>query len=358
MQQILDDANVVAQRDPQGALGFAAKQPEQLKYDFGIAGQKPFDREVKNVVFAGMGGSSLTAELAKTWPAVSVPFIVSKTYTLPDFVGPDTLVICASASGNTEETLESLSHAQEKGAMIAIVAHGGKLVERAKEGNYLLAQLPEVPQPRYGVFFDYRALVEILVAAGVAKQECITELEALVEPLEKATSNWVPSVPTEQNYAKQIADQLTGKTLIVYGGTLTYPAAYKWKIDANENAKNTAWCNAIPEFNHNEFIGWSSHPVEKPFAVVDLISSFEHPRILKRFELIDRMLSGLRPKAINIQLQGDSVVEQLLYAILLGDFATLYLALLNGVNPTPVDLVEKFKKELGAYDYRSESANL
>ncbi len=355
MQYILDDANVVTQRDPQGALGFAANQPEQLKYDFGIAEQKPFERTVQNIVFAGMGGSSLTAELAHTWPEISVPFVVSKTYTLPSFVGPDTLVIVASASGNTEEALESLVHAEQQGAMIAVVAHGGKLVERARAGKHLLAQLPEVPQPRYGVFYDYRALVEILIAAGVSSPDNIATLESLVEPLQQATRNWVPSVPTEQNDAKHIADQLAGKTLIVYGGPLTYPAAYKWKIDANENAKNTAWCGALPEFNHNEFIGWSSHPIEKPFGVVDLISSFEHPRVLERFELIDRMLSGLRPKAINIQLQGESVVEQLLYAVLLGDFVTLYLALLNGVNPTPVDLVEKFKKELGPYDPETTS---
>jgi len=355
MTHILDDPSIVAQRDPQSALKFAAGQPAQLKYDFGIATQKPFDKPIHNVVFAGMGGSSLVAEFAKTWPAISVPFVVSKTYTLPDFVDEDTLVIAASASGNTEETLESLTHAEKAGAQIAVISHGGKLVDRAKAAGYLLAQLPEVPQPRYGVFYDFRALVEILVAAGLSSPESITTLEKMVEPLEKVLGNWVPSVPAEQNYAKQIADKLVGKTLIVYGGTLMYPAAYKWKIDANENAKNTAWCNALPEFNHNEFIGWSSHPVEKPFAVVDLISSFEHPRIQKRFELIDRMLSGLRPKAINIQLEGDSALEHLLHAVLLGDFATLYLALLNGVNPTPVDLVEKFKKELGPYDSTSAS---
>lgn len=352
MRYILDDANVIRQRDPQGALGFAAGQPEQLKHDFGIASKKPFDRPIYNIVFAGMGGSSLVAEFARTWPTLSEPFEVVKGYNLPDYVDHDTLVIVASASGNTEETLEALTHAEEKGAQIAVIAHGGKLAERAKAANYPLAQLPQVPQPRYGVFFDYRALVEILVAAGVAKPESIAELEALVEPLEQAVRNWLPSVPDEQNDAKQIADQMVGKTPIIYGGPLTYPAAYKWKIDINENAKNTAWCNALPEFNHNEFIGWSSHPVEKPFAVVDLISSFEHPRILKRFELIDRMLSGMRPKAINVHLEGDSVVEQLLYAVLLGDFATLYLALLNGVNPVPVDLVEKFKKELGPYEYQ------
>jgi glucose/mannose-6-phosphate isomerase len=196
-------------------------------------------------------------------------------------------------------------------------------------------------------------LVEVLVAAGLVEKAKIDEIAALAEPLEKAISNWVQSVPAEQNYAKQLADQMVGKTPIIYGGPLMYPAAYKWKISANENAKNTAWSNSLPEFNHNEFIGWSSHPTEKPFAVVDLISSFEHPRILERFELIDRMLSGMRPKAINVQLEGGSALEHLLYAVLLGDFATLYMALLNGVNPTPVDLVEKFKKELGPYEPKS-----
>jgi glucose/mannose-6-phosphate isomerase len=355
MTHILDDANVVAQRDPQGALGFAAKQPEQLAHDFGIADQKPFGREIKNVVFAGMGGSSLVAELAKTWPELAVPFLVSKTYTLPNFVDENTLVIAASASGNTEETLEALLHAEEKGAQIAVISHGGKLTERAKAAGHFFVQRPEVPQPRYGVFYDYRALVEVLVAAGLADKAKIDEIAALVEPLEKAITNWVQSVPAEQNYAKQIADQMVGKTPIIYGGPLMYPAAYKWKISVNENAKNTAWSNFLPEFNHNEFIGWSSHPTEKPFAVVDLISSFEHPRILERFELIDRMLSGMRPKAINVQLEGKSALEHMLYAVLLGDFATLYMALLNGVNPTPVDLVEKFKKELGPYEPKSPS---
>lgn len=349
MTHILDDANVVTQRDPAGALTFASGQPEQLRHDFGISSTKPFGN-VKNVVFAGMGGSSLVAEFAKTWPHVSVPFVVSKTYDLPVFIDSETLVICASASGNTEETLESLARAEKAGAQIAVISHGGKLAAHATEKGYVLAQLPEVPQPRYGVFYDFRALVEILVAAGVAEQSVIAELESLVEPLTNATRSWVQSVPHEQNQAKQIADQLVGKTLIAYAGPLMYPAAYKWKIDANENAKNTAWCNALPEFNHNEFIGWSSHPIEKPFAVVDLVSSFEHPRVLKRFELIDRMLSGMRPKAIEIQLQGDSALEHLLYGVLLGDFATLYWAVLNGVNPTPVELVEKFKKELGPYD--------
>lgn len=341
---VLDDQQYIAQHDPQDALGFAEKQPEQLTYNFELS-QTQFSNPVQQVVFAGMGGSSLIAEFVRTWPDLAVPFVVAKEYNLPTFVNQNTLVICGSYSGNTEETLAALDEAEAKGAMIAIIAHGGKLVERAKSGNYPLALLPECPQPRTSVFYAYRALAELLVAAKVTDAS-VEELEQLVEPLEAATKTWRADVPEAANYAKQLAEQLVGKTPIIYGGPLTFGAAYKWKIGTNENAKNTAWCNMLPEFNHNEFIGWSSHPIEKPFAVIDLVSSFEHPRVLKRFEVTDRLLSGKRPKAITVEAQGKTVLEHLLYLVLLGDFATTYLALLNGVNPTPVDLVEKFKKEL------------
>jgi glucose/mannose-6-phosphate isomerase len=132
----------------------------------------------------------------------------------------------------------------------------------------------------------------------------------------------------------------------VYSGPRMYPAANKWKICMNENAKNVAWCNFLPEFNHNEFIGWSSHPVDKPYAVVELRSNLEHPRTQKRFEVTNRLLSGKRPAAEVVEVQGETLIQQLLWAASYGDYVSLYVALLNGVNPTPVDLVETFKKAL------------
>lgn len=344
---MLDDLNVIKQHDPQDALGFAAAQPEQLAHDFGVASKAEFIQPIKNVVFAGMGGSALVAEFVPAWPRLRVPYVICKTYTLPDFVDSNTLVICGSYSGNTEETLEALEDARQKQAQIAVIAHGGKLLDLARQYQLVSAELPACPQPRTGVFYAYRALIEIFVAAKLVPPSRIEQLESLVAPLKTQTSQWLPAVPEAQNYAKQIAQDMAGKTPIIYGGPLTYPAAYKWKISANENAKSTAWCNFFPELNHNEFIGWSSHPVEKPFACINLVSSFEHPRVLKRFEVTEKLLSGKKPAAIKVDAKGRSVLEHLLYLVLLGDFATTYLAILNGVNPTPVELVEKFKKELG-----------
>jgi glucose/mannose-6-phosphate isomerase len=132
----------------------------------------------------------------------------------------------------------------------------------------------------------------------------------------------------------------------MYGGPLLFPAANKWKICMNENAKNTAWVYQYPEFNHNEFIGWSSHPIDKPFAVVEIRSNLEHPRVQKRFTVSERLLSGKRPAPLVVTPQGDTLLQQLVWAITMGEFVSIYLALLNGVNPTPVDLVEKFKVAL------------
>lgn len=343
---MLDDLKYINQVDKSDALGFAAKQPAQLRYDFGISGQSLSAKPIKNVVFSGMGGSSLVAELVHTWPKPPVPFVISKGYDIPRWVNEDTLFICASYSGNTEETLESLQKAVEKGAQIVVITYGGKLLEIAQNENLTLAQLPKCPQPRTGIFYAYRAVVEAFIAYGLIEKSAVTELESVITNLEQACKEWDATTLLKENFAKQLAMDMEGKTPIIYGGALTYPAAYKWKIDVNENAKNTAWCNQLPEFNHNEFLGWSSHPIEKPFAVIDLISSFEHPRILQRFEVTDRLLSGKRPKSIRIEAVGESALEQMLYLVLLGDFATTYLAILNNVDPTPVDLVEKFKKEL------------
>jgi len=342
---MLDDMNVIAHRDGSDALGLAEATPQQLLHDFSPAVEEMSG--IENIVFAAMGGSALQAEFIKTYPALRIPFVITKDYDLPAFVGTSTLVIVSSYSGNTEESLSALNQAVERGAKVAVMTGGGNLLERAEEAGLDHVIIPKAVQPRMAVLYAYRALVELLVGYGLAPSDAVAELERVVPALERAVARWVKTVSTAENPAKQLALQLVGKTPIIYSGPLMAPAAYKWKISANENAKNTAWTGQLPEFNHNEFIGWSSHPVEKPFAVVDLLSSFEHPRTQKRFEVTDRLLSGMRPKSIDVHAVGESAIEQLLYLVIFGDFVTLYLGLLNGVDPSPVELVEKFKVELG-----------
>jgi glucose/mannose-6-phosphate isomerase len=233
-----------------------------------------------------------------------------------------------------------------KGAQVAIIAAGGKLVEQADEKQITYATLPASYQPRMAVIYNLRALITLLVNFKMATPDKLDEIAAMSGWLRDEAAKWSADIPTNENYAKQLALKAVGKTAVFYGGALTAPLAYKWKISWNENAKNVAFWNEYPEFNHNEFIGWSSHPVEKPFAVFDLVSHLEHERILKRFEVSDRLLSGLRPKSTVINLAGDNLIEQLLWGAVLAEYTSIYLAILNNVNPMPVQLIEKLKQEL------------
>lgn len=339
----LDDLKMIHERDQQDALGIAEKQWEQLLHEFNIPAQ---DAEIQNIVYAGMGGSSLSALLSQSWPGHEVPFEVCRTYDIPAYVGEKTLFIAASFSGSTEETLSALKQAEEKGAKIAVIASGGPLAEIAEAKQYPFARLPVISQPRYGALYVLKAIVEILIAFKLADPSKKSELESIAEPLRASLANYRPDAPTEQNPAKQLALELMGSSPVIYASSLFFPVAYKWKISFNENAKNVAWCNAYPEFNHNEFLGWTSHPIDKPYKIIDLRSNLDHPQITKRFEVSDRMLSGKRPAAHVVQLQGTTVLEHMVYGTTFGDFVSLYVALLNGLNPTPVDLISKLKAEL------------
>lgn len=347
---MLDDSNVLKQRDPKDALGIAAREYEQAGFPAEVMQPDRDNREITNVVVAGMGGSALAALMAKAWlgAEIEVPFEVVRTYNLPGYVGSSTLVIASSYSGNTEETLSGLNEARTKGAEVAVIASGGALIEAAEAEGMAHVKLPAGLQPRMGVIYNLRALLALLAHFGVTKKDYLGEVAGLAGWLQEETRNWTGDATVDKNYAKQLALLAVGKTPIFYGGSVMGPVAYKWKISWNENAKNVAFWNEYPEFNHNEFIGWTSHPVEKPFAVFDLVSPFEHPQVLKRFAVSDRLLSGRRPKATVVDLKGETVIAAMLWGSILSDFASIYTAILNGADPTPVALIEKLKEELTA----------
>lgn len=346
---MLDDNNVLQQRDPHGALAVAAEQWRQVQFQAAIQDGEHDGRPIKRVVFAGMGGSALAAMLIKDWLGtyIKVPFEVVRAYDLPAYVDDQTLVIASSYSGNTEETLSCLKQARDHSAQVAAIASGGKLIDVARHQSIAHVILPAGVQPRMAVIYNLRAAIALMVNFGVAPVSALEEVAYAADFLREQSANWKSSVSTDKNEAKQLALLAVGKTPVIYGGALTAALAYKWKISWNENAKNVAFWNQYPEFNHNEFIGWTSHPVEKPFVIFDLISHLEHPQILRRFEISDRLLSGKRPKSHVVNLQGESLLLQLLWGCILADFVSIYVAILNGVDPVPVELIEKLKKELG-----------
>ncbi len=343
---MLDDLKYIHQKDGSDALGIAGRQAEQLTHQFDLSFTPT--EEIKNVVMAGMGGSALAGLLSTSWPGYSVPLELCRGYDIPSYVNQNTLFVASSYSGNTEETVAALKAAEAADAQIVVLAGGGKLVEIAKQNGYPYEVIPKVEQPRFAVFYALKAYVTILEKAGLVKTSAAEQtIVAASTFLAQAMQSWGADTPVNRNPAKQLALELAGGSPVIYAGPKLFPAAYKWKISFNENAKNVAWCNQYPEFNHNEFMGWTSHPVEKPYKVVELRSDLEHERIQKRFEVSERLLSGKRPSPAVVTVQGETILEQLLWAVAFGDFVSIYVALLNGLDPSPVDLIEKFKKELG-----------
>lgn len=344
---MLDDLKYIHQKDAQDALGVVEKQWQQLQHEYNAPELEELDKNpIKNIVVAGMGGSALAANMLSAWPKTTVPFEIVRNYDIPHYVDASTLFIASSYSGNTEETLATLHEAESRGARIVVIAAGGKLAAQAQDKNYPLYKLPPDFQPRMAVFYNFAALVQLLQSAGLIGPDKVNELKKAGEWLSKQIDSWKADVPAKDNQAKKIALDIVGKSPVIYGGSLLAPAAYKWKINFNENAKNVAWCNYFPEFNHNEFLGWTSHPVDKPYVIIELRSSFEHPQVKKRFDVTNKLLSGQWPHPIEIEAKGETELEQLLWTIALGDTVSIYLSLLNGLNPTPVDMIEKLKKEL------------
>lgn len=348
LNPMLDDLKYIHAKDTEDALGLAQKQWQQLEYEFDV---KLETKNYQNIVHSGMGGTALWAMMAASWPGFKLPFEVVRGYDIPSYVGPDTLFIAASYSGGTEETLSAVQKAQAAGATIVVITSGGKLLQIAQDNNYPVFLLPKFDKPRFGTFYGFKALVTIGNQLQLLNNsDALDQLTSVTEMIKQSLSSWLPEVPTSQNQAKQLAQECMGRAVVVYSGPFLQPAAHKWKLAINENSHNLAWSNTFPEFNHNEFTGWTSHPTDKPYTVIYLSSSFDNERIKRRMELSDKLLSGRWPAPELVEVKGSTKAEQLLWSIVLGDFVSLYLALLNGKNPIDSgdkDIVDRFKKEMG-----------
>ena len=346
---MLDDLKLIHTRDSEDALGIAQKQWEQYKYNFNFSWQP--NATINKVVVDGMGGSGLAAKVIKSWPGIGLPYEIVQDYDLPKYVDSNTLVIVSSYSGNTEEEVSIINQAldpsrpEDQRPIVVVVSSGGKLHEIATEKNLPNITLPDGFQPRMTLGYQLRALCEIFQACGVVG-DATQSLDQAADWLSTQLDSWLPTVQTKDNFAKQIAQDIVGKSIVVYASSLFAPVAYKWKISFNENAKSIAWWDQYPEFNHNEFLGWTNQPVEKPYSVIDLRSNLDNEQVKKRFKVSEELLSGKRPSPEVIALAGDNLLQQIIWGICLGDFVSLYTAILSGVDPTPVDLIEEFKKRL------------
>lgn len=345
------NSEIIKKFDKHKAFEVIGSQPEQLRRNYADTMQQDVISEdgvgISSIVLAGMGGSALAANIIKNWlyDQLVIPFEVVRGYDLPDYVGPDTLVVLSSYSGNTEETLSCYRQAVGQNARIAVITAGGKIMQEAKQNNHILLDLPNDFQPRMAVFAGIKALACLfedmrLVSTTDLRGQLINASDFLSKvKFEMSPDN------EDNNTAMEIAEKITGKISVIYAGSMLSSAAYKWKIDINENAKQLAFYNTYPELNHNEFQGWL-FPKDKNLVALQLQSDLESEQMQKRMNVTKQLLANHGFDPIVVSAQGENRLQQLLSTILLGDYVSAYVAILNGIDPTPVELVEELKKKL------------
>jgi glucose/mannose-6-phosphate isomerase len=290
------------------------------------------------LMVCGVGGSAIGGDLAAAalGDLLTGPLLTVRGYALPSWATPEWTVLCSSYSGDTEETLACFSAAEALGARRIVASTGGQLVEDARGADVPVIGLPGLlSAPRTAVAYMLVCATEVAALAGVAPR-IHTEIDAAAAFLEERSEGL-------RARATDIAGRLGGSVPVVAGADLTAPVARRWKTQINENAKLAAFFSELPEANHNEICGWEGEDL----AAVLLEDPDQHPRERRRFELTAESLSRRGATVVEIEAEGETRVARLLWATMLGDLVSLELASARGVDPLPVEAIDKLKAALG-----------
>jgi glucose/mannose-6-phosphate isomerase len=298
------------------------------------------------LVVAGMGGSAIGGALARAvlGDGASRPIVLARGYGLPPWTMPDTTVLCASYSGNTEETLAAFEAAGALGARRIVTTAGGKLAEAARADKVPVIPLPGGFQPRAAVGYSLVVALEVAALCG-AGERLHCEIDVAAAHAERLVAGWGPEAD-DNSLAKELARGLHETIPQVAGAGLTSPIAYRWKTQINENAKVPCFAHELPELDHNEIAGWEGAAELGRFSAVFLDDSDLHPRIQQRIELTRGLIAADAAATYRVESVGENRMERLVSLVLLGDLVSLYLAVLRGVDPSPVAMIDRLKGEL------------
>jgi glucose/mannose-6-phosphate isomerase len=328
--------------DPTNQLDDVLALPDHLRdalWRVESAGIEPF--EAAGLVVCGMGGSAIGGDLAAAaiGDELGRPLTTVRGYELPASLPTDRAVLCSSYSGNTEETLACYEAAEALGARRVVATTGGELAGAARRDGVPVIGLPSGLQPRAAVGYMFTVVAETAALAGVA-QGIRTQIDSSAAHLERAREGLLAR-------AAALAEQLEGTIPVFYGADLTTPAAYRWKCQLNENAKLPAFSHELPEADHNEIVGWDSAGDGARLSAVFLEDSDQHPRVRQRLELTAGLIEPSAATVALVETEGETRPERLLWAVMLGDLLSLNLAARRGVDPAPVEVIERLKDELG-----------
>jgi glucose/mannose-6-phosphate isomerase len=289
----------------------------------------------------GMGGSAIGGELAAAalGDRLTGPMLTVRGYALPSWATPEWAVLCSSYSGSTEETLACFEAAEALGARRLVASTGGPLVDRARETEVPVVGLPGIFQPRAAVAYMVVVAAEVAALAGIGPR-VHTEVDAAAAFLTEQSESL-------QQQAREIATLVAGAVPVVYGSDLTSPVARRWKTQINENAKSPAFWGELPEADHNEILGWAGAAGDERAAAIFLEDRDQHPRVGRRFELTAKAIGPGAAAVARVETMGETRLERLLWAVMLGDLVSLELARQRGVDPDPVEAIDRFKEEMG-----------
>ncbi len=350
MVAILDNQERVKEVDKSNMLNHLVKTPDYCRDAIKRAKKTevPAKVEPKNIVIVGMGGSAIGGEILKDWlrDELPIPIEVCRDYTLPAYVDKNTLVFANSYSGNTEETLNSFLTALRRKCTTVAITSGGQLEEICKE-----IQLPHVTilsglPPRVALpylFFPLPVLLEKMEILPNMRDE----LKEAIKIFEKTSKANHPDVTIENNKAKKLANELMDTIPIIYGFRQYSAIAHRLKTQFNENSKVHSKHDVFPELNHNETVGWEApKTLTKNYSVI-LIRDPEEPiEIRNRIETTKSLVFSKAKKVHEIVAEGEGMLAKMFSVLCVGDYTSIYLAILQNKDPTPVKIIDRVKKEL------------
>ena len=350
----LDDQAALAAADPGGMLAMVAGLPAQLSRAAAVrealAAFPGTPARSRSVLVCGMGGSAIGGDLAGAWAAThGVRIAVHRGYGLPRWLDADTMLVFSSYSGNTEETLSAFDAAAARGADRRCIATGGALAARARDAGAPLVVLPGGLQPRAALGHSLTALLVQLHAAGLVPDP-VAELTAAAAHLDHLAAEWGPTVPLERNAAKRLARAWYERLPVIYTGMgPAQPVGVRWKGQIHENAKSFAAVSVFPELDHNEIMAWTALPELRRATVLTVLRDRDDdPGTRRRMAITGEILAPAVGAIEWVDTTGESLLERAVAAAWLGDWASVYLAFANGVDPTPVAAIETLKARLAS----------
>ena len=351
----LDNPSIYRQFDKSGMLNHLREFSPQcsLAWDKILKSELPREYSgVDKIIILGMGGSAIGGEIVRrlAWIESKVPVWVHRDYDLPPFVDKNTLIIASSYSGNTEEILTAFTEALKTPAKKLVLTGGGKLKDIADSEGIPVFVIDYRAPPRAVFPYSFLFLVGIFQKLGLLSDKS-ADMEETLLILDNLSGDLAEPVPLTSNPAKQLAGKLWGCATVIYGAGILSEVAQRWKAQLNENSKAWAFFELFPELNHNAVVGYQFPPqLKERIFVVLLHSNLLHPRSRLRYQATAKLLTMSEINHEIVAARGECVLAQMMSMVLFGDYVSFYLAMLNGIDPTPVDSINFLKKLLAQSD--------